>query len=55
MDLTAEDYLRHTDFEPWGDDRILFAGQGDVLRAPDAERAAFDDPAGDDEFGRDEQ
>ncbi len=53
-DLIADDYLRHTDFEPWGDDRIMFAGQGDVLRAPDDERPAFVDAAGDDDYGRDQ-
>lgn len=52
MDLITTDYLRHTDFEPWGDDRILFAGQGDVLRAPsDDDRGAFD--VHDDDYGWD--
>ena len=46
-DLIAADYLRHTDREPWSDDTVLLAGQGDVLRAPsDADRQAWD-PADD--------
>ncbi len=34
------------------DDRVLFAGEGDVIAAPDDERPAFGDPAGDDEWDR---
>ncbi len=34
------------------DDRVVLAGQGDVIAAPDAERPAFGDPDGDDERDR---
>lgn len=51
MELIAEDYELH--FRRVGVDAALVLDQVlGIYPAPDADRDAYDDPAGDDEFGR---